>query len=326
MYVWGRETIVAIAIPAVPTSTSEMATDATAERENRVRAEAERRLREEQEEELDLANLGNICWAIMCGLLAVLIGGIAWASTQPIDPLDANCEEFTNDGVLRTVVWAGRVGGPTDGPNGPDTDWAVFFYKPYCGACRRIRPAFRALAATTNASGRLRFGEVNCVRDQRVCAMMGADKQPLVRIYRAKHLLQGGGGGQPQKGNFKREVAAEWQGLLIAYELVNWFVGLQTGPQKLIHASVAWPRDDELGEAMRRFKARGTSQVETSMTKRPSDPAGYMVDAELALVQGLTDHIFPTDAPLDGARLDALLTWLDLQARAPRPTPTSSQP
>ena len=64
---------------------------------------------------------------------------------------------------------------------------------------------------------------------------------------------------------------------------------------------------------MRRFKARGKTQVETSMSKPPSDPTGYLVDAELALTQGLTDHVFPTEAPLAGERLSALVSWLHLQ-------------
>ena len=42
--------------------------------------------------------------------------------------------------------------------------WAVFFHKPYCGACRRIRPVFEALASNTNATEHLRFGTLDCVR------------------------------------------------------------------------------------------------------------------------------------------------------------------
>ena len=130
-----------------------------------------------------------------------------WSANQPVDPLDSKVTAFQGDGVLRTVVWAGRAGdGQGRGPNGRDTDWAIFFYKPYCGACKRVWPAFRAVAATTNGTGRLRFGEVNCVRDQRVCAMMGAEKQPLVRIYRAYVDAGGGGGG----GGGGARKASQW--------------------------------------------------------------------------------------------------------------------
>jgi len=266
-----------------------------------------------KEEDDDDLECGPTCWAITIGIFAIFVGWIVYKANQPVDPLDSQVVQFERDGVLRTVVWAGRAGGtPVSGPNGRDTDWAIFFYKPYCGACKRVWPAFRALGATTNSSGRLRFGEVNCVRDQAVCAMMGAEKQPLMRLYKAT-TVQGTAKGGKEPTGFKREVAAEWQGLLIAYEVVNWFTGLQQGEDRLIHESVQWPTEEDLGAAMRRFKARGKTQVETSMTKPPADPAGYLVDAELALVQGLNDHIFPTEAPLRGARFNSLMSWIQLQ-------------
>ena len=49
------------------------------------------------------------------------------------------------------------------GPNGPDVTWAVFFHKPYCGACRRLRPIFEALGRSTNETGTLRFAMYDCV-------------------------------------------------------------------------------------------------------------------------------------------------------------------
>ena len=275
---------------------------------------APRRDDAEEEESLDCS---NTCCAITFGVVAVLVGFLVWAVSGPVDPLDSQVQQFSNDQVLRTVVWPGRSGGGVRGANGRDTDWAVFFYKPYCGACKRVWPAFRALGATTNSSGRLRFGEVNCVRDRHVCSMLGAEKQPAVRIYRATVAAApggGGGGGKPSPG-FKREVVAEWQGLLIAYELVDWFKSLQSGPDALLHESIAWPDAGELGAAMRRFKARGQTQTETSMSQRPKDPAGYLVDASLALEHGLTDHMFPKEGvPLEGDRLSALLSWLAMQA------------
>ena len=261
-------------------------------------------------------NIPGWCWALTVAVVAAIFGTSIWAMSGPIDPLDSRVVNFDRDEVLRTVVWAGRAGTPVRGPNGKDTDWAVFFYKPYCGACKRVWPAFRALGATTNSSGKLRFGEVDCVRNQHVCAMMGAEKHPMIRLYKAKTGTTTNTKAPSPKAaatGFKREVAAEWQGLLIAYEVVNWFISLQQGGEKLIDASVKWPDDDELGDAMRRFRARGKTQVETSMTRRPADPAGYLVDARLALDQGLIDHVFPTSAPLQGARLEALARWLALQ-------------
>ena len=180
-------------------------------------------------------------------------------------------------------------------------------------------PAFRALGATTNTSGRLRFGEVDCMRDRGVCSMMKAEKQPVVRIYRA--VDSGGGSGSQMpvsaKRGFKREPIAEWSGLLIAYEFVDWFKGLQTGPDPILGKSISWAPADELGAAMRRFKARGKTQHDSSLTRRPSDPAGYLIDAELAFAHGLTDHAFPyADTDLEGARLTSMLNWLELQSEA----------
>ena len=91
---------------------------------------------------------------------------------------------------------------------------------------------------------------------------------------------------------------------------------LQHGPEAIFDGSIMWPRESELADAMRRFKARGKTQHDSAMSRRPADPAGYLVDAELALVQGLTDHVFPTAAPLAADRLTALLGWLELQAIA----------
>ena len=39
-----------------------------------------------------------------------------------------------------------------------DTDWAVFFYKPYCPACRRVWPVFRALGNSLNSTVSSAFG------------------------------------------------------------------------------------------------------------------------------------------------------------------------
>ena len=191
------------------------------------------------------------CCAIFVAVLAALIGFLFWYSSGPLDPLDTKVVRFKGDGVLRTVVWAGQAGGSqpgVTGPNGRDTDWAVFFYKPYCGACQRVWPAFRALGATTNTSGRLRFGEVDCVSDRHVCNMLKADKHPVIRIYRAappppppttkageeayEKAKATASRGRGMEMRFKREVATEWSGLLIAYEVVNWFMSLQVRSQK----------------------------------------------------------------------------------------------
>ena len=269
-----------------------------------------------QDDDDDVPEFSNTCVAVTVAIIAALVGLVSFWGRSPADPLDTRVAEFKDDEMLRVVVWPGQAGGTHKhrGPNGRDTDWAVFFYRPYCGACKRVWPVFRALGATTNASGRLRFGEVNCVRDRGVCSMQKADKQPLIRIYRA--VDHGDGPRAPKM--MRRAVIREWSGLLIAYEVVDWFHSLQSGPNAIYDAgAITWPQPDELADAMRRFKTRGKTQHDSSLSRRPADPAGYLVDAELALAHGLTDHVFPHhDMPLEGQRLAAMLSWLDLQASA----------
>ena len=138
--------------------------------------------------------------------------------------------------------------------------------------------------------------------------MMKAEKQPLVRIYRA---AESGGPSGPKGKAFKREPIREWSGLLIAYEVVDWFKSLQSGPNPILDYDIAWPSQEELGLAMRRFKARGRTQHDSSLTRRPSDPAGYLVDAELAFSHGLTDFVFPYEgADLEGERLETAGAWV----------------
>ena len=50
------------------------------------------------------------------------------------------------------------------GPNDANVTWAVFFHKPYCGACRRIRPVFHALGNKVNSSEHIRFASLDCVK------------------------------------------------------------------------------------------------------------------------------------------------------------------
>ena len=82
------------------------------------------------DEEDDLS-LPWSCWAIIAGVMAMVVGLGMWSANQPVDPLDSRVTAFEGDGVLRTVVWAGRAGDGRGvrGPNGRDTDWAIFFYK-----------------------------------------------------------------------------------------------------------------------------------------------------------------------------------------------------
>ena len=64
----------------------------------------------------------------------------------------------------KTVLYPEKTIWDHNGPNDKNVSWAVFFHKPYCGACRRVRPVFHALAKTTNSSEYLRFASVDCVK------------------------------------------------------------------------------------------------------------------------------------------------------------------
>ena len=281
-----------------------------ARREARLAELYEKRAAAEEEAEDDLFGCSSTCMAISMVVLSVLVAALVSLGASPADPLDSRVEVFRQDQMLRTVVWPG-TSGPTGARNSPQVDWAVFFYKPYCGACKRVWPIFRALAATTNSSGRLRFGEVDCQSERGVCSMLKAEKTPLIRLYRAVPAKDG----LQKPGRFKREAIREWQGMLIAYEIKEWFVNLKDGPDAVIDYPIEWPSAEALADAMHRFKLRGKTQHDSSLSRRPTDPAGYLVDAELALTQGLTDHVFPyADMPLTGERLRLYLRWLELQS------------
>ena len=142
--------------------------------------------------------------------------------------------------------------------------------------------------------------------------MLGAEKHPLIRIYKARPMGGGGNGGAP---SFKRESAAEWQGLLIAYEVMQWFVDQQSAG--IISPEVKFPSDEVLAAAMRAVTATGRVSHDTAMEKRPADPGGFLIDAELALQYGLIDHVIggsdvsSGESPsLEGKRLESLLKWV----------------
>merc|ERR1711927_113884 len=97
----------------------------------------------------------------------------------------AKPEVATLEQTLFKTVISPQPGFNLGGRNGPAVDWVVFFYKPYCGACRRVRPFFHALGTTTNHTDVLRFGEIDCVRHRALCRHAGAKAQPMIKIYSA---------------------------------------------------------------------------------------------------------------------------------------------
>ena len=78
--------------------------------------------------------------------------------------------------------------------------------------------------------------------------MLKVEREPLIRLYRA----EGRAGEQGAKVGFKREVAAEWRGLLIGYEVLNWFKSQQA-------AVLASHNGVSRGHRHCRFRSRGHS-------------------------------------------------------------------
>ncbi|KAJ8601026.1 hypothetical protein CTAYLR_007976 [Chrysophaeum taylorii] len=222
----------------------------------------------------------------MCGVAAMV--SVSKKTT------DARMEVVTlEQSLFKTVI----SGSSTGGPNAPETTWAVFFYKPYCGACRRVRPIFHALATTTNHTKQLRFGEIDCVKWRPLCNHAGAKSQPVIKIYSAK-----------ETGAFPRREVASWQGVLIAYEVLGWFVGLQS--RGAIDADVVFASDEVLAEAMRKFKESGDHRVDRT-AKKTANPRAYLDAVDRAWRMGLHDAVFQRDDALGGERLVAMAEWLD---------------
>ena len=178
------------------------------------------------------------------------------------------------------------------GPNGDDLVWAVFFYKPYCGACRRVRPVVEALAATTQDWLHLRFAAVDCVQQSYFCTALDADETPVIHLFKRN----------PAEG--RRVVVASWRGMLVSYAIINWFREQQTAVAAFDQASsfadsehisapilsplIEWPTEDELAQEMIAYKQRrqhsynerlGTQSERVGT--RPNDPAAYLTDIKV---------------------------------------------
>mmetsp|Transcript_22190 Transcript_22190/g.48712 ORF Transcript_22190/g.48712 Transcript_22190/m.48712 type:complete len:525 (-) Transcript_22190:182-1756(-) len=182
------------------------------------------------------------------------------------------------------------------GPNDSKVVWAVFFYKPYCGACRRIKPTLEALGNVLSDSKYIRFASIDCVKFRAVCQSEGVSYQPRIRLYQTTNQLA--------NGAFERSVVQEWQGALLAYELLKWFKTSQE--QGYISAKVEWPSEDLVAAKMLEYKAGGHAQVEGVTSQPSANPGGYLKDIWSAAQMSLVDHVFADEAPLDGNRLASL--------------------
>jgi thiol-disulfide isomerase/thioredoxin len=217
----------------------------------------------------------------------------------------------------KTVLYPEKTHWDQGGPNGPGVSWAVFFHKPYCGACRRIRPIFHALADTTNSSEHIRFGSVDCVKYRAFCQREEIDREPFIRIYQAMPGTIKPSEDNPRKETFVRKGVKDWKGMLVAYEVLSWFKGLQQQGGPLAYRRILWPDDETLAESIAEFKKSskhvGVKQDPTTSTV--SDPTGYLVDIESAVNLGLWDDVFgPASSVLDGKRLETLIHWVETLA------------
>ena len=253
---------------------------------------------------------GNV--VLLVGVLAMgltsFVGKRAPLYNAPLEVVSLEHQSF-----FTTVVSVSRA----TAYNGPETVWAVFFYKEYCGACRRVRPFFHALAETTNATTKLRFAEIECVKYRHICKHAGAKSQPMIKLFgltdtkqKLKEKVKMDGYGS----YFERKEVATWQGVLIAYEVFGWFLTAQANT--FISNEVVWPSDDALALATQAFKKKNDQTYEKAITSTPKNPGQYLESVNGAWRMSLHDAVFMRHDFLSGDPLMAMRDWIDALAYA----------
>lgn len=91
--------------------------------------------------------------------LAVLFPG-----SQQHEPRPLGVTHFRQAADFYTVVQFPKSKTRFHASNNENVTWAVYFYKPYCGACKRIRPVVEALGSTVNHTNALRFAALDCTK------------------------------------------------------------------------------------------------------------------------------------------------------------------
>jgi len=292
----------------------------------KMRQEREEKEREEQEA---ARGGGGLSWMRYLDVIGVLMIGVAMlgphimgdGSNKPpvLDVVELD------QSFYKTVLYPDKPDWDKYGPNDQNVSWAVFFHKPYCGACRRVRPIFHALARTTNSSEHLRFGSVDCVKYRVFCQRERVNREPLIRIYQAlppspAPPLVGAaeGKGKKKSKGFARRGVVDWQGMLVAYEVLGWFKSLTTYGGPLEGKSISWAGDDELSQAMDAFKKSklhtGQKLDSAATSMGHLDPKGYLTDLDSAMLLGLVDDVFGGFEVLEGKRLVVLVNWLETLA------------
>jgi len=168
------------------------------------------------------------------------------------------------------------------------------------------------------------------------------DREPLIRIYQAlpdaakpvadaitddSSAMDPAAAAKKKKAvtasaskvKFVRRGVADWKGVLVAYEVVEWFKGLADGPYgPLKGRRIKWATDDALTAEINAFKASkahtGAEPEKIVTTNSPTfDPLGYHKDIEAALMLGLVDDVFGTHTKiLSGRRLETLVHFLEV--------------
>ena len=243
-----------------------------------------------------------------------------------------------DDSFYKTVLYADKSW-DLGAHNHENVSWAVFFHKPYCGACRRIRPMFHALAENLNFTEHLRFASLDCVRYRVFCQREGIEREPLIRIYStvsvtggkskselAEMKAQGKQRPSSNKKKWIRRKVVDWKGMLVAYEVFAWFRDVQAAGA--LSPLIEWPDMDTLSASMHKFKTESrlhTGQLEALTSSdaggandplaklQQSNPLGYLVDIKSAMHLGFLDDVFGGHAKvLNGQRLTTMINWVEV--------------
>ena len=160
---------------------------------------------------------------------------------------------------------------------------------------------------------------------------------PVLFLQEQLALLKAQGKPRPpsNKKKWVRRKVVDWQGMLVAYEVFNWFKEVQQAG--VLHEDIEWPDNDVLSAAMHRFKTESklhtgvlekltrthdgkggggggeVASFDALSQRQGADPTGYLVDLKSAIHLGFLDDVFGSHAKvLDGTRLTTMRNWVEV--------------